>query len=138
MRRRQRAQSAARVLASEIRPGRIDVEIELGNATAAQVQGLLLRFYPEAGERAAMLLADYPPQALSPAQVQQILIAAQSLDQAEAALGKAFQVAAEKAGLYNATAATPSVSSPAPPAAATTASAGAVASQGRVVGVGNG
>ena len=76
--------------AALIRPGRIDVEIELGNATAAQVQGLLLRFFPAAADRMDRLLAGYPPQALSPAQVQQILIAAKTLDEAEAALHKAF------------------------------------------------
>ncbi len=82
--------------AALIRPGRIDVEIELGNATAAQVKGLLLRFFPAAAARADHLLAGYPPQALSPAQVQQILIAAKTVDEAEAALLKAFVVAADK------------------------------------------
>ena len=74
-----------------IRPGRIDVEVELGNASAGQLQGLLLRFHPEAGERAARLARDYPPGVLSPAQVQQILIEADSLDEAEAALRAAWQ-----------------------------------------------
>ena len=80
--------------AALIRPGRIDVEIELGNATAAQVQGLLLRFFPAAADRVDGLLAAYPAQALSPAQVQQILIAAKNLDEAEAGLRKAFVAAA--------------------------------------------
>jgi chaperone BCS1 len=74
-----------------IRPGRIDVEVELGNASAGQIQGLLLRFHPEAGERAARLARDYPPGVLSPAQVQQILIEADSLDEAEAALRAAWR-----------------------------------------------
>ena len=74
-----------------IRPGRIDVEVELGNASAGQLEGLLLRFHPEAGERAARLARDYPPGALSPAQVQQLLIEADSLDEAEAALRAAWR-----------------------------------------------
>ena len=82
--------------AALIRPGRIDVEIELGNATAAQVQGLLLRFFPAAAERVDALLAGYPAQSLSPAQVQQILIAAKDLDEAEAGLHKAFVAAADR------------------------------------------
>jgi DNA polymerase III delta prime subunit len=73
-----------------IRPGRIDLEIELGKATAAQLQGLLLRFHPEAGARIERLAADYPPRTLSPAQIQQILITADNLDEAEAGLRAAF------------------------------------------------
>lgn len=73
-----------------IRPGRIDVEVELGNASTTQLQGLLLRFHPGADERAARLAADYPSGALSPAQVQQILIAADSFDEAEAELRRAW------------------------------------------------
>jgi len=73
-----------------IRPGRIDLEIELGNATPSQLRGLLLRFHPDAGERIARLVADYPARTLSPAQIQQILIAADSLDEAETGLRAAF------------------------------------------------
>ena len=73
-----------------IRPGRIDLEIELGKATAAQLQGLLLRFHPEAGTRIERLTADCPPRALSPAQIQRLLITADSLDEAEAGLRAAF------------------------------------------------
>lgn len=76
-----------------IRPGRIDLEIELGNATPSQLQGLLLRFHPAAGERIARLVADYPPRTLSPAQIQQILITADNLDEAEAGLRAAFRPA---------------------------------------------
>jgi len=65
-----------------IRPGRIDLEIELGNATASQLKNLFLRFYPDAAERAARLAADYPPKSISPARIQQVLIAADSLAEA--------------------------------------------------------
>ncbi len=77
-----------------IRPGRIDVEIELGRATPSQLRGLLQRFYPDHAERVARIAADYPTRTLSPAQVQQTLIAADSLDEAEAGLRAAWQAAA--------------------------------------------
>jgi chaperone BCS1 len=76
--------------AALIRPGRIDLQIELGNATAAQLQGLLLRFYPDAALRIERLVADYPARLLSPAQIQRILIATDSLDEAEANLRRLF------------------------------------------------
>ena len=79
-----------RLDAALIRPGRIDLQVELGRATAAQLRGLLLRFYPAEAARIERLVADYPARCLSPAQVQQILIAAKSADEAEAALRKAF------------------------------------------------
>lgn len=82
-----------RLDAALIRPGRIDLEIELSNATASQLRGLLQRFYPDAAERVARLAADYPAKSLSPAQIQQILIAADSLDEAETALRAAFAAA---------------------------------------------
>lgn len=81
-----------------IRPGRIDVQVELGRATAAQLRGLLLRFYPDAATAVDALVAGYPPQALSPAQVQQILIAAPGLDEAAAALRRAWAGAAQTVG----------------------------------------
>jgi hypothetical protein len=76
--------------AALIRPGRIDLEVELGNATPAQLQGLLLRFYPDDTTRIEQLVANYPPRLLSPAQIQQILIAADSLDEATSALRALF------------------------------------------------
>jgi mitochondrial chaperone BCS1 len=79
--------------AALIRPGRIDLEIELGNATPSQLRGLMTRFHPQAEERIARLVADYPPRTLSPAQIQQILITADDLDEAEAGLRAAFKPA---------------------------------------------
>jgi chaperone BCS1 len=69
-----------------IRPGRIDLEVELGNATGSQLRGLLQRFYPEANVQIERIVAAYRSGSLSPAQVQQVLIAADSLDEAEASL----------------------------------------------------
>ncbi len=73
-----------------IRPGRIDVEIELGNADAEQLQGMLLRFFPDAVPHAARLATDYRDGALSPAQIQKILIAADSANDAEGRLRAAL------------------------------------------------
>jgi len=69
-----------------IRPGRVDLAVELGHATAEQLRGLFLRFFPTAEGVIDPLLADYPAQALSPAQIQQALIAADSPQAAQAAL----------------------------------------------------
>ena len=65
--------------------------MELGNATGAQLLGFLLRFYPDDRERAERLAQDYPTKTLSPAQIQQILIAADSIDDAERALRAAWK-----------------------------------------------
>jgi mitochondrial chaperone BCS1 len=77
-----------------IRPGRIDLEIELDRATPSQLRGLLQHFYPDHAERVARIAADYPTRTLSPAQVQQTLIAADTLDKAEAGLRAAWEAAA--------------------------------------------
>ncbi len=76
-----------------IRPGRIDVAVELCNADRSQLKGLLLRFYPNAAAQADALVAEYPDQTLSPAKVQQILITADSLGEALAALRSAWSAA---------------------------------------------
>jgi mitochondrial chaperone BCS1 len=73
-----------------IRPGRIDVDVELGLASKAQLAGLLTRFLPDSGERALRLAADYPDRSMSPAQVQQILIEADSIAEAETKLRAAW------------------------------------------------
>ena len=75
-----------RLDAALIRPGRVDLAVELGHATAEQLRGLFLRFFPTAEGVIDPLLADYPAQALSPAQIQQALIAADSPQAAQAAL----------------------------------------------------
>ncbi len=81
-----------------IRPGRIDVEIELGHADAQQLQGMLLRFFPQAQAHAARLVAGYRDGALSPAQIQKILIGADSAEEAEAGLRAALSAAAVEPG----------------------------------------
>jgi hypothetical protein len=68
--------------AALIRPGRIDVQVELGNATGEQLRGLLLRFFPQAQAEADALVAGYAERSLSPAQVQQVLIGASGAAQA--------------------------------------------------------
>ena len=65
-----------------IRPGRIDVEIRLGNATPAQLRSLFLRFHPQATAAAEQAAKDYTDGCLSPAQIQQALLAADSPDDA--------------------------------------------------------
>jgi len=51
---------------------------------------MLLRFFPEAQAHAARLVADYVDGALSPAQIQKILIAADTAEEAEVRLRVAF------------------------------------------------
>jgi mitochondrial chaperone BCS1 len=79
-----------RLDAALIRPGRIDMEIELGCATAKQVEGLWRRFYPDEVQRAARIVKEYPARALSAAQVQQVLIAAGNAQEAEVAMRQAY------------------------------------------------
>jgi mitochondrial chaperone BCS1 len=88
-----------RLDAALIRPGRIDVQVELGNASAEQLRGLLQRFLPGASDaadttaaqaRIERLVALYRPGSLSPAQLQQVLIKAPNAQAAEAQLREAF------------------------------------------------
>lgn len=86
-----------RLDAALIRPGRIDVEVELGRATAEQLRALFLRFHPTGQAQADRLVAAYPAKSLSPAQLQQTLITADNLQEAEAALLAAFRAAPQGA-----------------------------------------
>jgi chaperone BCS1 len=72
--------------AALIRPGRIDVQVELGNATGEQLRGLLLRFFPQARAQADALVAGYAERSLSPAKIQQVLIGSADAEQAARAL----------------------------------------------------
>lgn len=82
-----------RLDAALIRPGRIDVAVELGLATAGQLQGLFRRFFAQAQALAAALAADYPGAALSPAQIQQVLLGADTAEAAALALRAAWGAA---------------------------------------------
>lgn len=72
--------------AALIRPGRIDVEFKLDLATREQIATMLRRFHPDAEEQIAVLVAELPERRLSPAQIQQALLAHGDLQQAAAAL----------------------------------------------------
>jgi mitochondrial chaperone BCS1 len=60
-----------------IRPGRVDVELELKLASKAQARALFERFFPEAHAQAQAFEQLYEERSLSPASLQQRLIAAQ-------------------------------------------------------------
>ncbi len=66
-----------------MRPGRVDLLVELGNATGEQLRTMFLRFYPEAGALAEQVVAGYGERSLSPAAIQQSLL--ESDDAANAA-----------------------------------------------------
>lgn len=76
-----------------IRPGRIDLVIELGNATREQLCTIFLRFFPESAPLADDLAEQYPDRSLSPARIQQALLEADNVEQAAATLRKAFEAA---------------------------------------------
>ncbi len=64
-----------------IRPGRIDVAVELGNASTDQLRRLFLRFFPQAQAQAEAVAAAYRDGSLSPAGVQQALLGAADADE---------------------------------------------------------
>ncbi|HZV53835.1 MAG TPA: AAA family ATPase [Rhodocyclaceae bacterium] len=57
-----------------IRPGRVDVVVELGNASAAMLRTMFLRFYPESAFLIDSAIARYQAHSLSPARIQQALL----------------------------------------------------------------
>lgn len=57
-----------------IRPGRIDVEFELGLASREQIVSMFFRFHPEHKTLADVLVENLPERLLSPAQLPQILL----------------------------------------------------------------
>jgi mitochondrial chaperone BCS1 len=70
--------------AALIRPGRIDKQLELGNANIRQAQDLFLRFFPQQQALSDALGSGYKDKSLSPATIQQRLISAESAEQAVA------------------------------------------------------
>ena len=66
-----------------IRPGRIDMTVELSNATGQQLRTMFLRFYPDATQLADEVTSQYPEKTLSPARIQQSLLES---DDAESAV----------------------------------------------------
>jgi chaperone BCS1 len=57
-----------------IRPGRVDVVAELGNASSAMLRTMFLRFYPQSAASIDPALARYADRSLSPARIQQALL----------------------------------------------------------------
>lgn len=70
-----------------IRPGRVDVVVELGNASAAMLRTMFLRFHPDAAATIDAALARYAGESLSPARVQQALLESDDAAGALARLG---------------------------------------------------
>jgi mitochondrial chaperone BCS1 len=69
-----------------IRPGRIDKQIELSNATAVQAKALFLRFFPSSEVIAEQLVQAYGDKRLSPASIQQSLLGSSNAELALQAL----------------------------------------------------
>ena len=72
-----------------IRPGRVDVAVELGNASSAMLRTMFLRFYPDAAAAIDRVLAAYEDKSLSPARIQQALLESDDVGQALRLLGLA-------------------------------------------------
>lgn len=72
-----------------IRPGRVDMVVELGNATAAMLRTMFLRFYPDAASAIEAALERYEEKSLSPARIQQALLESDDAGQALRLLGLA-------------------------------------------------
>jgi chaperone BCS1 len=70
-----------------IRPGRVDVVVELGNASAAMLRVMFLRFYPDSGAAIDAALKRYADKSLSPARIQQALLESDDAVGAIARLG---------------------------------------------------
>jgi mitochondrial chaperone BCS1 len=79
-----------------IRPGRIDVAVELGLATADQARRLFLRFFPQGQAQVDEALHGYPERLLSPAQVQQLLLASSDAGDAGQRLKAAIELHRER------------------------------------------
>ena len=73
--------------AALIRPGRIDLALEIGLAGPQQVRALFLRFHPDARALADELAVALGTRGLSPASVQQVLLAHADAREAVARLG---------------------------------------------------
>lgn len=69
-----------------IRPGRIDVDFKLDLASREQVATMLLRFHTDKKHEIERLVAELPERALSPAQIQQVLLSHSGFDQVAVAM----------------------------------------------------
>lgn len=81
-----------------IRPGRVDVVVELGNASRAMLRMMFLRFYPGYDQLIDAALGGYPERMLSPARIQQALLEADDAAGALIVLGLAPAANDDRAG----------------------------------------
>ncbi len=72
--------------AALIRPGRIDVEFKLDLASREQIATMLLRFHADKQAEIAAFVSELPERTLSPAQIQQALLAHVEFNPAVAAI----------------------------------------------------